>query len=136
MALSTDSSQSHLCSKCESIFTQANAIEEEIRKDGHIPLPVGQPSYAHHQNLIDFKKSVVEKCYVCVRLWTEMYPKADISELMSFDPARPFDIRYSLTTEKFNKFLMQVRVWFMEGELNNIMPMLRGSFVVLPTICK
>ncbi|KAH6720893.1 heterokaryon incompatibility protein-domain-containing protein [Leptodontidium sp. MPI-SDFR-AT-0119] len=134
MSLLTDFNQSHLCSQCRSIFSRANAIEEEIRKDGRIPLPVGKPTYAHHQNLANFKESVAKKCYICVRLWAGMYPKVDISDLMSFNPARPFDIRYSLTTEKLNPWFMQVRVWFMEGKLNNVMPSLRGSFVAMPTI--
>lgn len=132
MVLPTKSSPSHLCSTCSSIFSRANAIEGEIHADGRIPLPVGKPTYNHHQNLTDFKKSVAGKCYICVRLWREMYPTADMSELMSFEPARPVDIRYSLTTEDPQE-LARVHAWFIEGELNKIKPSLRGRYVVMPT---
>jgi hypothetical protein len=127
MTLPTNSSASHLCSTCSSIFTRADAIEEEIhsRWGGGIRIPVGNPHYVHHQNLTDFKISVAGKCYICVRLWEECNLEADTT-------ARPVDIRYSLTA-KDPQDLSRMIVWFMEGELDMVLPRLRGSYVVMPT---
>jgi hypothetical protein len=129
---STDFTISYLCSTCSSIFSRAEAIEEETHnEERNILLPVGKPSYPHQQKLSDLKQSAEEKCYLCVRLWEQVNPKAIITGQSPHDPNRLVDIRYSLTAKTLDD-LSRINVWLMEGELTMTTPFHR-RYVVMPT---
>lgn len=130
---SIDLSISSLCSACSSIFVRANTIEEEIQNaKGDIMLPIGKPSYLHHQNLGGLKQSADEKCYICVRLWLQFNTKGLTTGQLPHDPNCLVDMRYSLTAKGLPDLARIINVWFMQGALTMAMPYFR-RYVVMPT---
>lgn len=131
----TGYSASYLCSTCSTIFFRANEIVEEIyATNGSIKLPVGNPTYPHHRSLAELKQSAREKCYLCIRLWLQATPKAVNTVQSTYNPDQLADIRYTLTAKDPSN-PNPINVWFMEGELNMIMPRFYGRYTVMPNKC-